>query len=186
MTNRHIKILYIIIHCISCSIVSDSMDPMDCMPPGFSVHVILQARILDWLDNSPLHSILKYRFKTQWDITSPSLGCFYENKFYIPCGSVGKISPCQTGDLGSIPGLGRSPGEGRGCPFQYSGLENSIECIVHGVTKSRAWLNNFRFTSLHKTKSNWKQCVMDHLEVVELSHTIDTAVKWCSHYEKHN
>ena len=41
------------------------------------------------------------------------------------------------GDLGSIPGLGRSPGEGKGYPLQYSGLENSKDCIVHGVARSR-------------------------------------------------
>ena len=40
------------------------------------------------------------------------------------------------GDLGSIPGLGRSPREGKGSPLQYSGLENSMDCIVHGVTDS--------------------------------------------------
>ena len=40
------------------------------------------------------------------------------------------------GDLGSIPGLGQSPGEGKGYPLQYSGLENSMICIVHGVTES--------------------------------------------------
>ena len=40
-------------------------------------------------------------------------------------------------DLGSIPGLGRSPGEGNGSPLQYSGLENSLDCIIHGVTKSQ-------------------------------------------------
>ena len=40
-------------------------------------------------------------------------------------------------DLRSIPGLGRSPREGKGYPLQYSGLENSMDCIVHGVTKSR-------------------------------------------------
>ena len=43
----------------------------------------------------------------------------------FPCGSAGKESPCNAGDLGSILGLGRSPGEGKGYPFQYSGLENS-------------------------------------------------------------
>ena len=48
-----------------------------------------------------------------------------------------KESVCNMGDLGSIPGLGRSPGEGKGYPLQYSGLENSMNCIVHGVTKSR-------------------------------------------------
>ena len=51
-------------------------------------------------------------------------------------GSVGKESACNVEDLGSIPGLGRSPGEGKGYPLQCSGLENSIDCIVHGVTKS--------------------------------------------------
>ena len=52
------------------------------------------------------------------------------------CGSVGKESDCNVGDLGSIPGLGRSPGEGKGYPLQYSGLENSKHCIAHGVAKS--------------------------------------------------
>ena len=43
------------------------------------------------------------------------------------------------------PGLGRSPGEGKGYPLQYSGLENSMDCTVHGVTKSQTQLNNFHF-----------------------------------------
>ena len=55
----------------------------------------------------------------------------------LPCGSVGRESTCNVGDLGLIPGLGRSPGEGKGYPLQYSGLENAIDCIVHGVAKSR-------------------------------------------------
>ena len=46
----------------------------------------------------------------------------------FPCGSSGKESSCNAGDLGSIRGLGRSPGEGKGYPFQYSGLENSMNC----------------------------------------------------------
>ena len=45
------------------------------------------------------------------------------------CGSAGKESACNVGDLGSILGLGRSPGEGKGCPLQYSGLENSMDCV---------------------------------------------------------
>ena len=52
-------------------------------------------------------------------------------------GSAGKESACNAGDLGSIHELGRSPGEGKGYPLQYFGLENSIGCTVHGVTKSR-------------------------------------------------
>ena len=53
----------------------------------------------------------------------------------FPGGSAGKESACNAGVLGSIPGLGRSPGEGKGYPLQYSGLENSMDCIVHGVAK---------------------------------------------------
>ena len=53
------------------------------------------------------------------------------------------ISACNVGDLGSIPGLGRSPGGEHGNPLQYSGLENSMECVVHGVAKSWTWLSTF-------------------------------------------
>ena len=60
-------------------------------------------------------------------------------------GSAGNKSACKVGDLGSVPGLGRSPGEGKGYPFQYSGLENSMDWIVHQVTKSRTWLSDFHF-----------------------------------------
>ena len=54
----------------------------------------------------------------------------------FPCGSVIKESACDAGDLGSIPGLGRAPGEGKGYPLQYSGLRNSMDYIVQGVAKS--------------------------------------------------
>jgi len=57
------------------------------------------------------------------------------NNVGFPCGSAGKESACSAGD-GLIPGLGRSPGEGKGYPLQYSSLENSMDCIVHGVAKS--------------------------------------------------
>ena len=63
----------------------------------------------------------------------------------FPCGLAGKESACNAGGLGSIPGLGRSPGGGKGCPLQYSGLENSMDCIVHGVAKSRTRLSDFHF-----------------------------------------
>ena len=54
----------------------------------------------------------------------------------FPCGSAGKEYACNSGDMGSIPGLGRSPGEGKGYPLQNSGLENSMDYIVLGVTES--------------------------------------------------
>ena len=63
----------------------------------------------------------------------------------FPCGSAGKESACNAGDLGSIPGLGRSPGEGKGYPLQYSGLENSMDYKVHGVAKSQTRLSDFHF-----------------------------------------
>ena len=58
----------------------------------------------------------------------------------FPCGSAGKESACIAGDLGLIPGLGRSHGEGKGYPLQNSGLENSMDYMVHGVTKSQTQL----------------------------------------------
>ena len=65
----------------------------------------------------------------------------------IPCGSAGKESACNVGDLSSIPGLGKPLGEGKGYPLWYSGLENSMDCKVHGVAKSWTRLSNFH--SLH-------------------------------------
>ena len=64
----------------------------------------------------------------------------------FPVGSAGKESTCNVGDLGSTPGLGRSPGEGKGYPLQYSGLENSMDYIVHGVANSWTRLIVFHFT----------------------------------------
>ena len=54
-----------------------------------------------------------------------------------------KNPPAVEKDLGSIPGLGRSPGEGKGYPLRYSGLENSMNSVVHGVSKSRTRLSGF-------------------------------------------
>ena len=70
---------------------------------------------------------------------------FFSHISVFLCGSAGKESTCNAGDLGLIPGLGRSPGEGKGYPLQYSGLENSIDYIVHGVAKSRTQLSNFHY-----------------------------------------
>ena len=68
-------------------------------------------------------------------------------------GSDSKESAWSVEDLGLIPGLGRSPGEGNGYPLQYSGLENFMDrgawqATVHGIAKSQTWMNNFHFTSL--------------------------------------
>ena len=85
------------------------------------------------------NSQFMYCWSLVWRILSIAIMGF-------PCGSAGKESTCNAGDLGSIPGLGRSPGEGNGYSLQYSGLENSMDCIVHGIAKSQTWLNDFHFT----------------------------------------
>ena len=73
------------------------------------------------------------------------------------CSSAGKESACNVGDPSTIPGLGRSPGERKGYPLQYSGLENSMDCIVHiGVAKSWTWLSDFHFTL--KSRKMWTTC----------------------------
>ena len=74
----------------------------------------------------------------------------------FPCVSAGKESACNVRDLGSIPGLGRFPGEGKGHPLQYSGLENSKDYIVHGVAKSQTRLSDFHFHFILKIYTNKK------------------------------
>ena len=78
---------------------------------------------------------------TLWRIDGETMEIMRD--FGFPHSSVGKESICNAGNPSSIPGLWRSPGEGKGYPFQYSGLENSI-----GVTKNKTWLSDFQFTSL--------------------------------------
>ena len=68
--------------------------------------------------------------------TQLKIDCYFCNCSF-PCGSAGKESVCDAGDLDLISGLGRSPEEGKVYPFKYSGLENSMNCIVHGFAKSR-------------------------------------------------
>ena len=68
--------------------------------------------------------------------------------------SVDKESACNAGDPDSIPGLGRSPGERNSYPLQYSGLENSMVCVVRGVAKSRTRLSNFHFTLVAQLVKN--------------------------------
>ena len=70
---------------------------------------------------------------------------FFFLRWGFPSGSGGKVSTCQAGDLGSIPGLGISPGEGNGNPLQFSCMDNSMDrgawiAIIYGVSKSQTWL----------------------------------------------
>ena len=65
------------------------------------------------------------------------------HKGFFPRALAGKESTCNAGDLGSIPGSGRCPGEGKGYPLQYSGLENAMDCTVDGVSKGWTQLSDF-------------------------------------------
>ena len=71
--------------------------------------------------------------KIPWKREKPPIPVFLG----FPCGSTGKESTYNVGNLVLIPGLGRFPGEGKGYPLQYSGLENFMDCIVHRVSKSQ-------------------------------------------------
>ena len=79
----------------------------------------------------------------------------------FPSGSAGKEYACIVGDLGLIPGLGGSPGEGKRYPLQYSGLENSTDCIVHGVAESdtteQLSLSLFMKARLHHAENSQEQ-----------------------------
>ena len=87
---------------------------------------------------------------TLFSVQQPEGPCWNLNQSTViqgfPDSSVGKESACNAGDPGLIPGLGRSPGEGKGYPLQYSGLENSMDCIVPGVAKSWTWPSDFHLT----------------------------------------
>ena len=63
----------------------------------------------------------------------------------FPGGSAGKESPCNVGEVGLIPGLGRSPGEANGYPGEKTILAWRKDCIVHGVAKTQTRLSNFHF-----------------------------------------
>ena len=77
-------------------------------------------------------------------IPGEGIGYTHSSVLGLPFGSAGKEAACNTGDLGLISGLGRYPGEGKGYPLQYSGLGNSMDCIVCGVTKSQTQLSSFQ------------------------------------------
>ena len=79
------------------------------------------------------------------DPLEKGLGTFF-SVLGLPSGSTGKESACDAGDLGSIPGLGRSPGEGKGYPLQSSDPENAMDYIVYGVTKRQTRLSNIIYT----------------------------------------
>ena len=114
--------------------LSCCFQPMPVVPLPSLVPSFLLLQLVSLLKD-PLPCV----FTDSWQLSSSKV---------MPGGSVGKESACNVGDLGSIPGLGRSPGEGNSYPLQYSSLENSMDrkawqATVHGVAKSWTWLSNF-------------------------------------------
>ena len=118
--------------------------PTLCHPMDYTVHGVLQARILEWITLPFSRGSFQPR-----DWTSVSyVSCISRWVLYhlgFPDSSVGKESICNAGDLGSILGLGRSPGEGNGYPLQYSGLENSMENSMRSQRVGHDWAT-FTFT----------------------------------------
>ena len=110
--------------------------------PRFHWRLFLPIEELHILGNTESRCLISFRFVNNV--------LFFNTKWHsiegFPDGSVDKESACNAGDPSLIPGLGRSPGEGKGYPLQYSGLENYMYCIVYGVSKSRRWLSEFHFS----------------------------------------
>ena len=121
-----------------CPALRNSMD--------YTTHGILQARILEWVvfpfSRDLPNPGIKPRFPTKsihlqcrrpWFDSWVKKICWRRDRLAtpvfldFPCGSAGKQPACNAGDLCSIPGLGKSPGEGKGFPLQYSDLENSMD-----------------------------------------------------------
>ena len=105
----------------------------------------------------PLWTLLRHPFKFKTTFHRDSLGARYllciSTYEGFPDSLAGKESTCNAGDLGSVPELGRSPGEGNGYPLQYSSLKNPMDggawqATVHGVTKSRTGLRHFQFPKI--------------------------------------
>ena len=124
--------------------------PMDCSPPGSSVHWVFLAWIVSGLPfptpfDTLCHVILT---KFLWFILLLSTSISEYRTSLVS--QMVKASAYNVGDPGSIPGLGRSPGEGNGNPLQYSCLENPMDggawwAAVHGVAKSQTWLSDFTY-----------------------------------------
>ena len=140
---------------------------------GHGTPSILAWRI-QWMEEpSRLLSIRWQRVRYDWS----DLACMHARQLLtaslgFPGGSDSKDSACSAGDPGSIPGSGRSPGEGNGYPLLYSCLENSKDrgawwAVVHGVVKSWIWLTHPHFQRSGYMKWNTKYYTMDFLNCIE-------------------
>ena len=132
------------------------------------------SRVAQLAKNPPARKetlVGKIPWRREWLPTPVFLG--------FPCGSGDKEYACNAGDLGSIPGLGRSPGEGKGCPLQYSGLENPMDCIVHRITKSQTQLSELHF---HFSLSCIGEGIGNPLQCSCLENPTDGGAWWAAVY----
>ena len=117
---------------------------------------ILAWRIPETEEPGGLQSMGSQRVGHDWEtepftfVMASSFSSWTILSWGFPCGSAGKESACNMGDLGSTPGLGRSPREGKGHPLQYLGLGKFTDCIVHGAAKSQTKLSYFHTHSILK------------------------------------
>ena len=141
------KGIYICVRVSMCAQFCPTLcDPRDCSPPCPSIHGILQTRILEWVAISFSRGYSQP--KDRMSISCISCHWQADSLLLHKLGSlINAESACHTGDPGLIPGLGKSPRDGKGYPLQYSCLENSMErgawwATVHVVAESRTRLNN--------------------------------------------
>ena len=121
--------------------------------------LVLPMNIQSWftLGLTGLISLQSKGFSRVFSSTNIWKHQFFSNLPSLWCsGSVGEESACNAGDLGSIPGLGKSSGEGKGYPSQYSGLENSMDCIIHGGAMSWTRLSDFSLSLSHPCMTTGK------------------------------
>ena len=140
--------------CLATQSYSTLCYPMDCSPPGSSVHGISQARILEWVVISSSKN-RRNRQRSKWGIQVS------EQDF--PGGPVVKNPAANAEDVGSLSELGRSPRGGHGNPLQYSSLENSIDreawqAVVHWAAKSQTRLK--RLSTAQHVSGVLSQCTL--------------------------
>ena len=128
--------------CLVASLYPTLCDPKDCSPPGSSVHEDSPGKNAGVGCHASSRGSSRPRDRTLFLHTHTYIHIYTYRLPWWPQ----TVKNLPVGDLGSIPWLGRSPGEENGYSLQYSGLENSMDCIVHGVSKSGTQLNNFQFS----------------------------------------